>query len=159
MDDSTLGNSRHSAVCCIPSSDSGNAESAVHHRYACQYLCAHADSIGGDYGSSSMTIQSGPHGHHAVSSRDIKAGSVIVQCLSLAHSILVPPGTLMGGDDDNDDCGGRKRCARCFFREGDEDSSGKRRKKFGRCSKCRIAYYCSRSCQVKWMSWCKAHLG
>ena len=97
----------------------------------------------------SMAVQSGPHGRHAIASRQIPAGAIIVQCLPLAHSILMPPGaSLVEEDTIEEDEGKRRRCARCFFQDGDEDISGLRKKKFGRCSKCRVVYYCSRSCQV-----------
>ncbi|KAL7539544.1 hypothetical protein ACHAXR_010804 [Thalassiosira sp. AJA248-18] len=136
-------------VCCIPSLDSDDGvECGDNNQHSCRYNL-HADSIGGSPENHSMAIRSGPYGRHAIASRNLKAGSLIVQCLPLAHSILLPPGALMeedGGDDD--DCGGKRRCTRCFFQEGDEDSSGMRRKKFGRCSKCHVAYYCSRSCQA-----------
>mmetsp|Transcript_27072 Transcript_27072/g.58034 ORF Transcript_27072/g.58034 Transcript_27072/m.58034 type:complete len:653 (-) Transcript_27072:2371-4329(-) len=163
----TLGNNNTrptpTGLCCIPSSDSGKVESEFgvgNQHHACRYLHAHrharpAESKDGGPDGFNMTIQPGPHGHHAIASRDIPAGSLIVQCLPLAHSILVPPGTMMEDDEGDDVCGRRKRCTRCFFQEGDEDSSGMRRNTFGRCSKCRVAYYCSRSCQAE--DWKEQH--
>ena len=149
MDFSTVAETgRKHRVCCIPSSYSNNTKAtvSVDTKHACRYLSAHHHIQNAN--NSSMVIQSGPHGLHAIAAQDIKAGSLIVQCLPLAHSILVPPGTLMEEVEGNDDCGKRRRCTRCFFQEGDEDSSGMRKKNFGRCSKCRLVYYCSRSCQV-----------
>ena len=132
---------------------------------------AHRRNINGraaaaDDDDSSVSIRPGPHGLHAYASRYLKAGSVIVRCLPLAHSILVPPGTTTttatreDDDDDDDDGGGgggggggrgrRRRCARCFFGEGESNHSGGRRgANFGRCSRCRAVHYCSRSCQVR----------
>ena len=156
-------------VCCIPSSSSETVGAAVgatndqgdgddhgacscfsfsmHHPTPTLY---HHHSIANPTESiCSMAVQSGPHGRYAIASRQIPAGAIIVQCLPLAHSILMPPGaSLVEEDTSEEDEGKRRRCARCFFQDGDEDISGLRKKKFGRCSKCRVVYYCSRSCQV-----------
>lgn len=95
----------------------------------------------------------GAHGRHALASQDIKAGSVVVQCLPIAHSFLITPGKLLIDDGDEDDYGKPRRCVRCFFKEGNNASTDEgRRKKFGRCSRCKVAYYCSRSCQVNSIS-------
>eukprot|EP01082_Thalassiosira_pseudonana_P011692 g10204.t1 g10204 contig4:1426866-1427663(+) len=98
----------------------------------------------------------GAHGRHALASQDIKAGSVVVQCLPIAHSFLITPGKLLIDDGDEDDYGKPRRCVRCFFKEGNNASTDEgRRKKFGRCSRCKVAYYCSRSCQAE--DWIQQH--
>ena len=134
-------------ICCIPTDDNITKPNAdgCNRRNACRYLLPtnqHQDTTSNS--CSNIVIKTGKHGLHAISSRDIKAGTVIVRCLPISHSILIPPGTNILDESDEDD--GRRICARCFIREG-ECNSG-RKKKFGRCSKCRVAYYCSRSCQV-----------
>ncbi|KAL9191424.1 hypothetical protein ACHAXT_001130 [Thalassiosira profunda] len=153
----SLEHCRRHYACCIPHSnsdapislpDDDGSESEGRPRRACRYLKGHAPA------SPSLVIKSGPHGHHAVASQDIAAGSVIVQCLPLAHSILTPPGSSILDEEDDDD-GTRRRCARCFAQEGDEDASGARKEKFGRCSKCRARFYCSRSCQAG--DWAEQH--
>jgi len=152
--DFSSGKGRRQAVCCIPNrrSDRDNAASVGDtHRHNCCYIIRdhhhqhNAKSTDGNRGFS-MFIQSGPHGLHAIASCDITAGSIIAQCLPMAHSMFVPPGALVEEDGEGNDR--RKRCARCFFQEGDKDSSGTRKKKFGRCSKCRVTFYCSRNCQA-----------
>ena len=96
--------------------------------------------------TSKMYVKSGSHGLHAMASQDMNAGTTIVQCLPLSHSLLVPPGMSIADDIDNGDK--KRRCARCFFQEGSAGSTGDRWAKLRRCSKCKVAYYCSRSCQV-----------
>ena len=159
--------SQQQVVCCIPISDGkGGKRQDNHHecrasekQNECQYYFAsdsaalRSCSISNSVNSSLMLIEPGPHGNHAIASQDINAGSVIVQCLPLAHSILVPPGSLMEEEESNSNDCKKRRCARCFYQEGDVDNTiseggGGRKIKFGRCSKCRMAYYCSRSCQV-----------
>ena len=157
---------RPTSVCCFPpSTDSNNTttESATDRsnnrcRFACGYLQDSDTQCCGVLNDSTqhkMVIKSGPHGLHAIASQDIKAGCVILQCLPLAHSVLVPPGGMMeDNEEDEDDDGSRRKkiCSRCFIQEGDinidSSSENARKKKFGRCSKCRMVYYCSRSCQV-----------
>ncbi len=144
---------KRTTICCIPSAD-GPAESTDddhgNHQHRCRCISTSLQHTHhGSTTNSSMVIQSGPHGLHTIASHDISAGSIIVQCLPLAHSLLVPPGSITGGEDEGSgDDGVRKRCTRCFVLEGDVDTSGRRKEKFGRCSKCRLVYYCSRSCQV-----------
>ena len=178
---------RRGAIRCLPASsdpeaddvDDADGRKKNPPSFPCRHLRgaappAHRRSIigradGGDDDDgdwSSVAIRPGPHGLHAYASRDLKAGSVIVRCLPLAHSILVPPGTTTtttreedeDEDDEYDDGGGgggggrgrRRRCARCFFGEGESDhSDGRREARFGRCSRCRAVHYCSRSCQVR----------
>ena len=154
---------RPPSVCCIPSTDSDNAkiESATDRsNNRCRYL-QDSDTkccdgvLNNDSTQHKMVIKSGPYGLHAIASQDIKAGCVILQCLPLAHSILVPPGGMMGDiEEEEEDDGSRRKkiCSRCFIQEGDTNigssSENPRKKNFGRCSKCRMIYYCSRSCQV-----------
>ena len=146
------------SICCIPNNDDHHSGKR---KYQCR--CLHGlnkqkqcddNTNSNDDHSCAVVVRAGPHGLHVFSSRNIKAGSVIIQCLPLAHSILVPPGTSPLDECDNND-DGRRRCTRCFFREGDIDASGWRRKKFGRCSKCQVTYYCSRSCQAE--DWDEQH--
>lgn len=95
--------------------------------------------------TSKVFVRSGEYGKHAIASQHMCAGTVVFQCVPLAHSLLVPTG--MAYDDSDEDT--RRRCARCFLRENDDklsnDGSMNRLK---RCSKCKMVYYCSRSCQV-----------
>ncbi|KAL3795466.1 hypothetical protein HJC23_000824 [Cyclotella cryptica] len=106
---------------------------------------------------SKMWIQSGAFGLHAIATQDMPAGTVILQCLPLAHSLLAPPGVSPSEDDGvHDNEGKRRRCTRCFVREGDRASCRDGvAKKLMRCSKCKIAYYCSRSCQAE--DWSTQH--
>ena len=99
---------------------------------------------------SKMSIQSGAFGLHAIATHDMPAGTVILQCLPLAHSLLVPPGVPSVEDDGvHDNEGRRRRCTRCFSWEGDRRPySDGEVKKLMRCSRCKIVFYCSRSCQV-----------
>lgn len=164
---------RSASICCIPSLDSNNdvvEESASASDISdndCRYLPPSTKTSSADDGiyakyksSSSMAVKAGQHGLHAIASRDVKAGTVIVQCLPLAHSILVPPGSniMMGIDDDDEDededSGRKKICTRCFIQEGDSNA---KKKKFGRCSKCKLVYYCCRSCQVRYIL-CSYHI-
>jgi len=141
---------RYANICCIPTDDNiTKPNSNCSRQNACHYLATnqHHDSISNS--CSNIVIKTGKHGLHAISSRDIKAGTVIVQCLPISQSILIPPGTNILDESDEDD--GRRICARCFIREGECSNNG-RKKKFGRCSKCRVLYYCSRSCQVNTIS-------
>lgn len=123
------------AICCIPISNN---------------LSTPGDEIQTDCtrAINNVLIRSGPHRFHAIASRDIKAGAVIVQCLPFAHALLVPPG--MQGDElsNDDDSGAPKRCARCFVAAGDNHCLRETGRLFGRCSKCKVVSYCSRSCQV-----------
>ena len=123
-------------ACCIPIS--GNL---------CTSDGERADCLGVVNNDSSMVIRSGPHRFHAIASRDVKAGTVIVQCLPLAHSLLVPPG-MQGEELSIDDSGAPKRCARCFASEGDRHCPRKTEGKFGRCSICRVVSVCSSTCKV-----------
>ena len=154
---------RPTSVCCIPSTGSDNTttESPTDrsNRCRCGYL-RDSDTKCCDYGvlddstQHKMVIKSGPYGLHVLASQDIKAGCVILQCLPLAHSVLVPPGGMMEDNEEDEDDGSRRKkiCSLCFIQEGDinidSSSENVRKKKFGRCSKCRMVYYCSRSCQV-----------
>jgi len=96
--------------------------------------------------ASTLLVECGEHGLHAIASKNINAGEIILQCSPLAHSLLVTPG--INGDDGDDDK--RKRCARCFFRQGRGSSSDQGRMNgLKRCSRCKIVYYCSRSCQAE----------
>lgn len=146
------------SVCCIPNDK-------CYHSGKRKYQCRHLrglhqqkqcddDTNSNDDNSCAVVVRTGPHGLHVYASRSIKAGSVIIQCLPLAHSILVPSGASPLDECDNN-YDGRRRCTRCFFSEGDTDASGWRRKKFGRCSKCRVTYYCSRFCQAE--DWNEQH--
>ena len=101
---------------------------------------------------SKMFMQSGAFGLHAIATQDMPAGTVILQCLPLAHSLLVPPGVPSADDDCVHDKDARqRRCLRCFSWEGDLRSfSDGEVKKLMRCSRCKIVFYCSRSCQVRW---------
>ena len=161
---------RSASICCIPSLDSDKSTSDISDN-DCRYLSpptetSLADADDGIYAkyksSSSMVVKAGQHGLHAIASRDVKAGTVIVQCLPMAHSKLVPPGSniMMDIDDDEDeedeDSGRKKICTRCFIQEGDSNA-GTRKKKFGRCSKCKLVYYCCRSCQVRYIL-CSYHM-
>lgn len=102
--------------------------------------------------SSKMHLKSGEYGLHAIASRDMSAGTIILQCLPLAHSLLVSPGM----DAANEEESKRRRCARCFFRAGDCGSNNPGRMNgLKRCSKCKTAYYCSRSCQSE--DWVEQH--
>ena len=95
--------------------------------------------------ASTLFVECGEHGLHAIASKSINAGEIILQCSPLAHSLLVTPG--IDADDGDDDK--RKRCARCFFKQGRGSSSDQGRTNgLKRCSRCKIVYYCSRSCQV-----------
>ena len=132
-------------VCCIPTDDNIPKTDGCNRRNACRYLATNQHHDGISNSCNKMVIKSGIHGLHAISSQDIKAGTIIVQCLPISQSILAPPGTNILDESDEDD--GRRICARCFIREGECSNNG-RKKKFGRCSKCRVLYYCSRSCQV-----------
>ena len=137
---------RYTGICCIPTDDNITKPNSngCSRQNDCHYLSTnqHHDGIISN-SCSNMVIKTGKHGLHAISSQDIKAGTIIVQCLPISHSILIPPGTNILESDEVD---GRRICARCFIREGECNNSG-RKKKFGRCSKCRVLYYCSRSCQ------------
>lgn len=135
--------------CCIPIVDD-NASLHTHGN------TLHTDCCGGNVKNSNMILRSGPHRYHAIASRDTPAGTVIVQCLPMAYTIeertdtedLINNETLrtnFNGD------GKPKRCARCFFKEGEMNgtrmgmpSSGGG----GVCSKCRMVHYCCKSCQV-----------
>lgn len=140
----------HSPGAALPSSSS-ERDDANRGKDACRRLPLRSSAArrraNDGSGGGAMAVRSGLRGLYAIATRDVAAGDVVVQCLPIAHSILAPPG-LDGGD------GARRRCARCFFREGDAERDGcgvstRRKDKFGRCSKCARAYYCSRSCQVR----------
>ena len=150
-------------VCCIPTSDDKakilqDVDSDVigNDQQDCCFLPSdsqpnhHVNSNGNRpiTVSSIMFTKQGPYGQHAMASQDIKAGSVIVQCLPLAHSLFFSPGTALTihEQESSEECNERRRCARCFHQEGGID--GGRSQRFGRCSRCRVPYYCSRSCQV-----------
>jgi hypothetical protein len=129
--------SRLPAICCIPTCECASEEE---NPFGC---CGAIDS------DANMVIHSGQFRYHAEASRDVKAGTVLVQCLPFAHSLLVPPGMQVEDAElDDNDSGIRKRCTRCFFQEGDSVID-RIVEGFGRCSKCRVVYYCSRSCQVR----------
>lgn len=96
--------------------------------------------------SSKMLIETAEHGLHAIASQDMSAGTVVVRCFPLAHSLLVPPGM------DAADVGEvkQRRCARCFFRAGETGLTSHEGRFDGlkRCTRCKVVYYCSRMCQV-----------
>lgn len=127
----------HSSDCCTAKSADGDSNTD------CQYVSADRKSRKSN--SSNIAVRSGPLGRHAVATQDMNAGTLVVQCLPLAHSILQVQEEERDGDDDGSKL---RRCARCFIQEGDNDPSGLRRGSFGRCSKCQSTYYCTRSCQV-----------
>jgi hypothetical protein len=98
-----------------------------------------------------MVLRSGPHRFHAIASRDMKAGAVIVQCLPTAYSI-----TELNAEELIKDASLRKsfnrssipkRCTYCLFKEEGEFVK-MRGRSGGICSKCSMVHYCSKSCQV-----------
>ncbi|KAL7467745.1 hypothetical protein ACHAXS_007983 [Conticribra weissflogii] len=136
--------------CCIPLSNCNDttAEGGRASEGACRVSSSRKSY------KSMMVVEFGPHGIHAMASQDINAGTVIVQCLPLAHSLFNPPTNLLTEEEHYRD--ENRRCARCFFSERnvDETTVG-RKQKFGRCSKCKVAFYCCRSCQEE--DWNQQH--
>ena len=103
---------RYAGLCCIPTDDNitESKTDGCNKRNACRYLATNQHHDGISNSCSNMNIKSGKHGLHAMSSRDIKAGTVIVQCVPTSHSLLIPPGTNILDEFDEDD--GRRICAR-----------------------------------------------
>jgi hypothetical protein len=128
------------SICCIPMAD-GCAECSTDDddRYSCHYSSSNSAEA-----YIKMAVQTGPHcGRTAVATEDIPAGTVIVQCLPLAQSPIIHGPA-------------KNTCFRCFFQEGDDDFSGRRKKEtLFRCSRCQIAHYCSRECQMS--DWNEGH--
>ena len=124
-------------ICCIPTTENSRGEiSGNDGGCSCKYSSS-PDSDNADDAKQrfKMRISTGPHGLNAIASTHISAGSIIVQCLPLSQM------PIMHGPV-------KHTCSRCFFQEGDEDHSGKRKKEtLARCSRCQIAHYCSRECQ------------
>ena len=123
------------SICCIPTIDCAECSTNGDNRYSCQY-----SPSGNNF---KMGVKTGPHGLHAVATEDIPAGAVIVQCLPLAQSPIIHGPA-------------KPTCFRCFFQEGDDDLSGRRKKEtLFRCSRCQIARYCSKECQLS--DWNEGH--
>lgn len=103
-------------------------------RYSCQYSSSSNEAPK----NIKMAVQTtGPHcDRTAVATENIPAGTVIVQCLPLAQSPIIHGPA-------------KSTCFRCFFQEGDDDLSGRRKKEtLFRCARCQIARYCSKECQM-----------
>lgn len=130
------------SICCIPTIDDGadcctNGDGGD----SCQY--SSSGNTDGAPPDIKMGVKTGPHGLHAVATEDIPAGTVIVQCLPLAQSPIIHGPV-------------KPTCFRCFFQEGDDDLSGKRKTEtLFRCSRCQIARYCSKECQMS--DWNEGH--
>lgn len=124
-------------ICCIPTTENTQGEIGSNDSgCSCKYSSSpDADTADDAKEGVKMRISTGPHGLHAIASTDILAGTMIIQCLPLSQM------PIMHGP-------AKHTCSRCFFQEGDEDHSGKRKKEtLARCSRCQIAHYCSRECQ------------
>lgn len=145
----SLDNRAPPTYCCIPIEEDS--------------LRNHGDEIEIDFcgnvnvRNSNMVLRSGPHKFHAIASRDMKAGTVIVQCLPTAYSItelnteeLIKDASLRKIFNGS---GIPKRCTYCLFQEGEMNGT-REGKSGGICSKCSMVHYCSRSCQVCSISIC-----
>eukprot|EP00984_Skeletonema_dohrnii_P011210 scaffold4458_cov189-Skeletonema_dohrnii-CCMP3373.AAC.5 len=128
------------SICCIPTADGCADEcSTIDDSHSCHY----SSSDNNDGSPIKMGVKTGPHGLHALATEDIPAGTVIVQCLPLAQSPIIHGPA-------------KPTCFRCFFQEGDDDLSGRRKTEtLFRCSRCQIARYCSKECQMS--DWNEGH--
>lgn len=130
------------STCCIPViDDCADCSTNGYGGYSCQY--SSSGNIDGAPPDIKMGVKTGPHGLHAVATEDIRAGTVIAQCLPLAQSPIIHGPA-------------KPTCFRCFFQEGDDDLSGRRKTEtLFRCSRCQIARYCSKECQMS--DWNEGH--
>ncbi len=134
------------SICCIPTiDDCADCSTNGDGGYSCQYSSSGSGSgnIDGAPQEIKMGVKTGPHGLHAVATENIPAGTVIVQCLPLAQSPVIHGPA-------------KPTCFRCFFQEGDDDLCGRRKTEtLFRCSRCQIARYCSKECQM--CDWNEGH--
>lgn len=127
------------SICCIPTIDCAEYSTDGDNRYGCRYL----NDGGATQRLIKMGVKTGLHGLHAVATEDIPAGEIIVQCLPLAQSPIIHGPA-------------KPTCFCCFFQEGDDDLSGRRKTEtLFRCSRCQIARYCSKECQLN--DWNEGH--
>ena len=131
-----------SSICCIPTVDDCAAEysTTVDDRNGCQYSPYDNNET---QQIKMAVVKTGSYDLHVVATEDIPAGTVIVQCLPLAQSPIIHGPA-------------KSTCFRCFFQEGDDDPSGRRKKEtLFRCARCQIARYCSKECQMT--DWNEGH--